>query len=314
MAVIVVKGRKTDIAPFLIYFYIIRRASYQFAPLNQFRASVASIRGYLSEIFKMLDDKDKFFVVGGQREFTGLKRSIEFRNLNFSYINGVEVLRDLNLFIEKDKTTAIVGPTGAGKSTLVSLILRFYDCPPSSVFIDGVDIREFTLESLMKRMAFVGQEALLFNDSIKNNIEYGLDKVADEELEDVVKKARLYDFIMKLPQKYDTLIGDRGVKLSGGEKQRLSIARVLLKKAEILILDEATSSLDTTTEKLMQEAIEETVKGRTTIVIAHRLSTIKNADKIVVIENGRLMEQGSLNELLEKKGKFYQYWQEQKFY
>ena len=164
-------------------------------------------------------------------------------------------------------------------------------------------------------MALVSQETLLFNDSLKANIAYGLHRdVSEEEFIEISKKARLYDFIISLPDKFDTLIGDRGVVLSGGEKQRVSIARALLKKAEILILDEATSSLDTHTERLIQEAIDEAVKGRTTIVIAHRLSTIKNADKIIVIGNGRVVEKGGLDELLAKKGKFYEYWEEQKFF
>jgi len=198
---------------------------------------------------------------------------------------------------------------------LINLILCFYECPPSSIFVDDCDIKEFTAKSLRKHTALVSQETLLFNDSLRANIVYGLHRdVSEEEFIEISKKARLYDFIMSLPDKLDTLIGDRGVMLSGGEKQRVSIARALLKKAEILILDEATSSLDTHTERLIQEAIDEAVKGRTTIVIAHRLSTIRNADKIIVIGNGRVAEEGSLNELLAKKGKFYEYWEEQKFF
>jgi ABC-type multidrug transport system fused ATPase/permease subunit len=164
-------------------------------------------------------------------------------------------------------------------------------------------------------MALVSQDILLFNDTLKNNMIYGLERdISTTELETVAKKARLYDYIMGLPAKFETSIGDRGIKLSGGEKQRLAIARALLKNTEILILDEATSSLDSTTERLIQEAIREAVKGRTTIVIAHRFSTIKDVDKIVVLEDGKFIEEGKLNELLSKKGKFYEYWQAQKFY
>jgi ABC-type multidrug transport system fused ATPase/permease subunit len=164
-------------------------------------------------------------------------------------------------------------------------------------------------------MALVSQDTLLFNDTIKNNIIYGLKRmISDEEIIDVAKRARLYDLIISLPEKFDTYVGDRGVRLSGGEKQRVSIARALLKGAEMLILDEATSSLDSSTEKLIQDALNEVMEERTAIVIAHRLFTIRHADKIVVIENGSLIEQGSLNELLEKKGKFYEYWEAQKFY
>ncbi len=313
-AVVIVRGRVIDIAPFMIYFFLIRRTVYCYTPLSSFIASFASAKGYFSEVFKMLSDEGKVFIEEGEEEFAEFKDKIEFRNLNFSYIKGIDILHDINLSIEKGKMTAIVGPTGTGKSTIINLILRFYNCPPSSLLIDGKDIREFTLTSLAGKMAFVGQDPLLFNDTIAENMKYGMRQATMEDLIEAAKKARLYDFIMSLPNKFNTLIGDRGIKLSGGEKQRLSIARALLKKSEILLLDEATSSLDSKTERLIQEAIEETVKGRTTIVIAHRLSTIKNADQIFVIENGRAIEKGALRELLDKRGKFYQYWEEQKFY
>ena len=208
-----------------------------------------------------------------------------------------------------------MGPTGAGKTTIVSLLMRFYDCSPSSIFIDEEDIRNFTLKSLRSHIALVSQEILLFNDSIRNNIVFGLVRdIGEEELIEVTKKARLYNFILRLPNGFDTEIGDRGVKLSGGEKQRIAIARAILKGAEILILDEATSSLDSKTERLIQESIDEAIMGRTAIVIAHRLSTIKNANKIVVLEEGELVEEGSLQELLERKGRFFEYWEAQKFY
>jgi ABC-type multidrug transport system fused ATPase/permease subunit len=181
--------------------------------------------------------------------------------------------------------------------------------------IDGVDIKEFTLKSLRERMALVSQEVLLFNDTLRNNITFGLDRdVDDEELKEVVKKARLYDFVNQLSEGFETEIGDRGIKLSGGEKQRVAIARAFLKGSEILILDEATSSLDSKTEILIQEAINEAAINRTTIVIAHRLSTIRHADKIAVLEEGRVVEWGSLQELLSREGKFYEYWEAQKFY
>jgi subfamily B ATP-binding cassette protein MsbA len=277
-------------------------------------SSLAKTSGPREELLKIFDDSDKIFVPEGKKECGGLKRSIEFNHLNFSYIPEVQVLEGVTFTIEKGKITAIVGATGAGKTTLVNLLMRFYDCSSSTILIDGVDIREFTLESLRAHMAFVNQEILLFDDTLKMNITYGAGKVTDEKLVDVAKKARLYDFIMSLPNGFDTLIGERGVKLSGGEKQRTAIARALLKGSEILILDEATSSLDSLTERLIQEAIEEAIKDRTAVIIAHRLSTIRNADKIVVIEDGRVAEQGSLTELMERKGKFWEYWEEQKFF
>jgi len=191
--------------------------------------------------------------------------------------------------------------------------MRYYDCPPGTIILDDKDIRDFSLPSLLDHIALVSQETFLFNESLRYNITYGLAEVSEEQLQDTVERARLSEFVQSLPKGLDTLIGDRGVQLSGGEKQRVSIARALLKGAEILILDEATSSLDTKTEKLIQEAIDEAVRGRTTIVIAHRLSTIQHADHIVVIEQGRCLEQGALEELLAKKGTFYELWEEQKF-
>jgi subfamily B ATP-binding cassette protein MsbA len=314
VAFMVVKEKK-EVAMFLVYFYILKRAVASFNSLAEFKGRIAALSGVISNILNIFDDRDKFFVPEGKREFTGLQSSIKFRDLNFSYIKERTVLNDISFSIEQGKVAAIVGPTGSGKTTLINLILRFYDCPPASIFIDETDIREFTLKSLRANMALVSQEVYLFNDSLKNNIAYGLERpLQDEELIEVLKKARLYDFVVSLPDGFNTLVGDRGIQLSGGEKQRVSIARALLKGSEILILDEATSSLDTRTEQLIQQAIAEAIRGRTSIVIAHRLSTIKNADKIVVIEEGKFIEEGSMTDLLARKGKFYQYWEAQKFY
>jgi ABC-type multidrug transport system fused ATPase/permease subunit len=315
VALIIVKGRASRISDFIVYFYIIKRSTTAFSSLNNFKSYIAVISGPISEIGKVFDDEGKSFVSQGSRVFSGLQKNIEIRNLNFSYPgNSRQVLKDINLLINKHRITAVVGPSGSGKTTLINLIMRFYEIPPSTIMMDGIDIREFTLQSLRSHIALVTQDTLLFNDTIKNNLTYGLDDVPEERIIDSIKKARLYDFIMSLQEGLETYIGDRGVRLSGGEKQRVSIARALLKKAEILILDEATSALDTRTERLIQEAIDEALVDRTAIVIAHRLSTIKNADNIIVIENGELVEAGSLEGLLEKKGRFYEYWKEQKFY
>lgn len=315
MTFITPKSQTGSIADYLVFFFILRKSVPAFGALNNFKASIAKAHGPVLALSEILDDKDKFIIPDGQREFGGLKREIRFNNLNFSYPErNTLVLKNVSLSIKKGEMTAIVGPTGSGKTTLINLMVRFYDCADSSIMIDGIDIKEFTLKSLRNKMALVSQDVFIFDDTIRKNIAYSVDgDISDEELIDVSKRARLHDFIMRLPKKFDTYVGDRGVKLSGGEKQRVAIARALLKGAEILILDEATSSLDTKTERLIQEAINEAIKDRTAIVIAHRLSTIKRADKIVVIENGGLIEQGSLDELLEKKGTFYQHWEEQRF-
>jgi ABC-type multidrug transport system fused ATPase/permease subunit len=283
--------------------------------LNKTRGKFEKVRPIVRKVLEVLDDNEKFYIPEGPRMFHGLKKSIEFRNATFSYYPDVPVLKEVSFSIEKGKMTAIVGPTGAGKTTIMNLIMRFYDCAPARVFVDGTDIREYTLKSLRDHMALVDQDVIVFNDTIMNNIAFGIDeRVSDEKLNSVVKKAQLDDLIGRLPDGFRTEVGDRGIKLSGGEKQRISIGRALLKDSDIVLLDEATSSLDTGTEKRIQKAIEEAIRGRTTVVIAHRLSTIKNADKIIVIEEGRLIEQGTLEELLAKKGRFYQYWEEQKFY
>lgn len=314
VGLIVVKSGQ-DVSGFLVYFYLLRRLVIGLDVFNNFKGSLAIISGPMAEVSKIIDDKDKFFVKDGNKKFEGLRKSIDFKNLNFHYHHTKPILSDIAFSIEKGKVTAIVGPTGVGKTTLINLIMRFYDCPPSSILLDGVDIRQFSIKSLMGHIALVSQDTFLFNDTLKKNITYGANgNITEEKIMAVLKKARLYDFVMSLPEKLDVHIGDRGIKLSGGEKQRVSIARALLKGAEILILDEATSSLDTNTEKLVQETVAEVIKDKTSIVIAHRLSTIKHADKIVVIDDGKLVEEGSLQELLEKKGRFYRYWEDQKFY
>jgi len=315
IAFIIARDQSANLAAFLVFFYTVKRILPELSIYNRLRAAISEFIPPIREISKIFDDKDKIFIEAGHKNFTGLEKNIKINHLNFSYDNQRAVLKNINLLIEKGKMTAIVGPTGSGKTTLVSLIMRLYDCPTGTIKIDGIDIKEFEVKSLMHQISVVMQDTFLLNDTIRNNVAFGLDSTpTDKEIFDALKKARLYDFIMSLPKKLDTVIGDRGIRLSGGEQQRTSIARALLRGGDILILDEATSSLDTKTEKLIHEAIEEATKNRTTIVIAHRLSTIRNADRIVVIENGELVEEGSLKELLDKKGKFYQYWQEQKFY
>ena len=227
---------------------------------------------------------------------------IEFNNVTYGYEKDRHVLNNISLDIEKGKTFALVGPSGGGKTTICHLIPHFYDITSGTIKIDGHEIHDITNESLRKNIGIVQQDIYLFNASIKDNILYGRLDATDEEVIEAAKRANIHDYILSMPEGYDTVIGERGVRLSGGQKQRLSIARVFLKNPPILILDEATSALDNTTEILIQQALDELCKGRTTLVVAHRLSTIKNADEIAVISEGKIIEQGNHEALIEKNG------------
>ncbi|RCK19101.1 ABC transporter permease [Thalassospira profundimaris] len=230
--------------------------------------------------------------------------NINFKNVAFSYNPEITALRDIDLDIKAGETVALVGPSGAGKSTILNLIPRFYDIDAGAITIDGQDIRGVTLESLRKATALVSQEITLFDDTVRANIAYGRAGASDAEIEEAARHAAAHDFILQLEHGYDTIVGEHGVKLSGGQRQRIAIARAMLKNAPILLLDEATSALDTESERHIQGALSELMKGRTTLVIAHRLSTIVDADKICVINNGRVIEQGKHEELLELGGAY----------
>ncbi|MBC7187326.1 MAG: ATP-binding cassette domain-containing protein, partial [Calditrichaeota bacterium] len=214
----------------------------------------------------------------------------------------VEVLTDVSLRIKRGQVVAIVGPSGSGKSTLVDLLIRFYDPTAGRILIDGHDLRDVTLESLRKLLGIVTQETILFNDTVRNNIAYGMDSVAMEKVIAAARAANAHDFIMEMPNGYDTVIGDRGVKVSGGEKQRLAIARAILRDPPILVFDEATSALDTESEILVQDAIKNLLQGRTSLVIAHRLSTVRHADRIVVLHDGKIVQEGTHEELMSRGG------------
>jgi subfamily B ATP-binding cassette protein MsbA len=231
------------------------------------------------------------------------KDCIEFKNVSFSYGDKV-ILHDINLKIEKGKTVALVGASGAGKSTLVDLIPRFRDTVKGELLIDGINVRKYSLESLRNHMGIVTQEPILFNDTIANNISLGMENALPAQIESASKVANAHQFILQKEVGYQTNIGERGNKLSGGEKQRVTIARAVLKNPPILILDEATSSLDTESEKLVQDAINNLMSNRTSIVIAHRLSTIRNADEIIVLQKGKIVERGTHMSLMTHNG-FY---------
>ena len=284
-----------DLVAYLLYvnffFMPIRRLS-NFT--QQFEQGMAGFERFL-EILKIEPEvKEREDAI----ELKNVRGDIEFRNVTFSYDNNKYVLSNINLKIPAGKNVAIVGPSGAGKTTLCHLIPRFYDIQSGEILIDGRDIRDYTIRSLRRNIGLVQQDVFLFTGTIKDNIMYGKLDATFPEIVEAAKKAHAHEFIMSFPDGYDTYIGERGVKLSGGQKQRISIARVFLKDPPILILDEATSSLDTQTELLIQEAIKELTKGRTTLIIAHRLSTIKNADEIVVITEKGIEERGTHEELL----------------
>ena len=253
-------------------------------------------------IFSIIDAQSEIQDKPGAIELDGLKDKIEFRDIHFSYDGSREVIEGISFEIKRGETVALVGPSGGGQSTLSELIPRFYDVKAGDILIDGVSVRDYTQDSLRAHMSVVAQDTVLFNDTIEGNIAMGKAGATHDEIVEAARIANADCFIQEAPEGYQTNIGDRGVKLSGGQRQRLSIARAVLKNPEILILDEATSALDTESEKLVQDALNKLLVGRTSVVIAHRLSTIHNADKIIVVDHGRVAEQGTHTELLAKGG------------
>jgi subfamily B ATP-binding cassette protein MsbA len=256
-------------------------------------------------VFSILDTTPKIVDAPNAIELKSFNKGIQFDNVSFKYEKSDLILNKINLEINKGEVLAIVGPSGAGKSSLVDLIPRFYDVIDGSILIDDIDIRSITVKSLRSYIGVVTQETILFNDTVRNNIAYGLQDLSQDKIIDAAKAANAHNFIENLKDGYETIIGDRGTKLSGGERQRLSIARALLKNPPILILDEATSSLDTESEVLVQQAIERLMTGRTSIVIAHRLSTVQRANKIIVLSDGEIVEEGTHVVLLGKLGLYH---------
>ena len=258
-------------------------------------------------VFSILDTKSDIVNVSDAIHVDSLKEDIAFKDVSFHYGNKEEqVLKKINFSIKSGQIVALVGPSGAGKSTLVDLIPRFYDTIQGSILIDNTNIKEMDINSLRSLMGIVTQETFLFNDTVRANISYGVESIQDDVIKDAAIAANAHHFIENLPDGYDTIIGERGVSLSGGQRQRIAIARAIVKNPPILILDEATSSLDTESEKNVQEAIEKLMRNRTVIVIAHRLSTVHNADKIIVLDKGEIIDQGSHDELINRDGIYKQ--------
>ncbi len=254
-------------------------------------------------VFELLDTQPDLSDAPDATDFGKLKEGIRFRGVSFSY--GAEpVLQEVDLEIPRGTILALVGPSGAGKSTLLDLVARFYDPQQGTIEMDGVDLRRIRRESLLRHIAVVTQETFLFNTSIGENIRYGRPEATQDEVEAAARAANIHDFVMTLPDRYHTVVGERGAKVSGGQRQRIAIARALLKDPDVLLLDEATSALDSESEALVQGALNNLMSGRTTLVIAHRLSTIQHADRIVVLENGRIVEQGRHGELIERNGAY----------
>lgn len=287
---------------------IVKRMDYDFSKAEKDAVMSSGVIARTILLDRMAGDKlesleNAEYIDQDGKDITPTSYDITFQDVSFAYDKRT-VLHDVNFTIPQNTTTAIVGPSGSGKSTLCSLIARFYDVDAGKITLGGTDIREFTCDSLLKNISMVFQNVYLFRDTIRNNIKFGSPDASEEQMIAAAKQARCHDFIMALPDGYDTVIGEGGSSLSGGEKQRISIARAMLKDAPIVILDEATASIDTENEHLIQEAISALTHGKTIITITHRLATIENADQILVIDGGTVVQKGTHKELLKQKGTY----------
>lgn len=291
-----------EASDFIYYLVILYTTLQPIKDLSKAGYSIQKGLASMERINKILDAENNIKEASSPKNITALNDEIQIDNVSFAYTEGRNVLNDINISIKKGQTIALVGQSGSGKSTLVDLIPRYHDVTKGSIRIDGTDIRDLSIKSLRSLIGNVNQEAILFNDTVFNNIAFGVEGATQEQVEAAARIANAHDFIMEMENGYETNVGDRGGRLSGGQRQRISIARAILKNPPILILDEATSALDTESERLVQDALEKLMKSRTTIAIAHRLSTIKNADEIFVLHEGKIVERGTHEQLLEKGG------------
>jgi subfamily B ATP-binding cassette protein MsbA len=303
----VLESHTLKASEFLGFLFIIFQIMPPIKELSNVANRIQESTAAASRVFEIIDEPITIKNKPNAIPFTSFNDKIVFDKVSFHYdVNHRYILRDISFEVRRGEIAALVGPSGAGKTTLVDLIPRFYDVTEGAIYIDGIDIRDYDLKSLREHIGIVTQDPILFNDTIRNNICYGM---SDADFEDIVraaKAANAHDFIMELPQGYDTIIGERGLKLSGGQRQRISIARALLKNPPIMILDEATSALDSESEILVQGAIENLMKDRTTFVIAHRLSTVRNAHKVIVIDEGKIVQMGTHAELIQDtEGLYY---------
>jgi ABC-type multidrug transport system fused ATPase/permease subunit len=275
---------------------------------------IASFGSYITSIMNLLPDIEMLrkelmetrysSIKNGTKPLASLSQGISLRNVSFAHKNRETLLNDINLDIKKDTVTALVGPSGSGKSTIINLLLRLYDTKQGSVNVDGIDIKDLDISSYLKHVGYVSQDTFIFNGSIKDNISFG-EAFLDAEIIEAAIKANAHSFIEQLPQGYDTIVGDRGMRLSGGEQQRIAIARAIIRKPEIMIMDEATSSLDNVSERIVKQAIDDISKSCTTFIVAHRLTTIQDADIIYVLDKGRIVESGNHEELLNNRSHYY---------
>ena len=298
-------------ASFLTFLLVLLRITPIIRQLNSVRARLNNLSGSFDNIYQLLRTDDKPYFKNGRVKFVGLQQAIEFVDVDFGYDGNELVLQQISLTIPKGQTVALVGASGAGKSTLADLIPRFYEPTNGRIVIDGLDLREFDVNLLRRKLAVVSQNTFIFNASVRANIAYAMSKVDDADIREAARLANALEFIQNLPEGFDTQLGERGTRLSGGQRQRIAIARALLRNPDILILDEATSALDSVSERLIQESIEKLSVGRTVIAIAHRLSTIMKADRVIVLEQGRIVEEGTYQELVRQRGQLWRYHQMQ---